>query len=324
MPTPKVLLTRRWPSEVEHYLSQRYDLTVNAQDTPLDAAALRAALASHDAVCPTVTDKLTAEILSAASAGQLKILGNYGVGVSHIDLSACKRLGIAVTNTPDVLTDATAELALTLMLMIARRTGEGERQVRATQWPGWAPTRMVGADITGKTLGLIGFGRIGQSTATKAHHGFGMKILYYSRKRATPEVEARTGAQHCPDLNTLLENSDFVSLHCPGGAETRHLLDASRLDRMKRTAFLINTARGEVVDESALAEALRNRVIAGAGLDVYEHEPHVPEALLRLENVVLLPHLGSATLETRVAMGMRVAQNLERFFAGLEPGDRVA
>ena len=324
MPTPKVLLTRRWPSEVEHYLSQRYDLTVNDQDTPMDATALRAALASNDAVCPTVTDKLTADILTAATAGKLKILGNYGVGFSHIDIPACKRLGITVTNTPNILTDATAELAITLMLMAARRAGEGERQVRANEWPGWAPTRMIGADVTGKTLGLVGFGRIGQSTAAKAHHGFGMKILYYSRQRATAAVESQMGAQHCPDLDTLLETSDFVSLHCPGGTETRHLLDAARLDRMKRTAFLINTARGEVVDEAALAEALRNRVIAGAGLDVYEHEPRVPEALLGLENVVLLPHLGSATLETRVAMGMRVAENLERFFAGLEPGDRVA
>lgn len=324
MPTPKVLLTRRWPSEVEHYLSQRYDLTVNEQDTPMDATALRNALATHDAVCPTVTDKLTAEVLAAASNGKLKVLGNYGVGVSHIDVTACKRLGITVTNTPNVLTEATAEIALTLMLMIARRAGEGERQVRANKWDGWAPTRMIGADVTGKTLGLIGFGRIGQATAQKAHHGFGMKILYWSRKRATPEVEAKTGGQHCADLDKLLESADFVSLHCPGGAETRHLLNARRLDRMKRTAFVINTARGEVVDETALAEALRNRTIAGAGLDVYEHEPTVPEAFMGLENVILLPHLGSATLETRVAMGMRVVENLERFFAGLEPNDRVA
>lgn len=323
MPTPKVLLTRRWPSEVEHYLSQRYDLTVNEQDEPLDAAALKSAIASHDAVCPTVTDKLTADILSAAT-GKLKILGNYGVGVSHIDLPTCKRLGVTVTNTPNVLTEATAEIAILLMLMTARRAGEGERQVRDHRWDGWAPTRMIGADVTGKTLGLIGFGRIGQATAQKAHHGFGMKILYYSRKRAAPEIEAQTGGQHCASLDDLLESSDFVSLHCPGGAETRHILNAARLDRMKRTAFLINTARGEVVDEAALAEALRNRVIAGAGLDVYEHEPRVPETFMGLENVVLLPHLGSATLETRVLMGMRVAENLERFFAGLEPNDRVA
>jgi lactate dehydrogenase-like 2-hydroxyacid dehydrogenase len=324
MPTPKILLTRRWPSEVEHHLSQRYDVTVNEQDTPLDAAALKAALASYDAVCPTVTDKLSADVLAAASGGKVKILGNYGVGVSHIDVQACKRLGIVVTNTPDVLTEATAEIAILLMLMAARRAGEGERQVRDHRWDGWAPTRMIGADVTGKTLGLVGFGRIGQATAQKAHHGFGMQVIYYSRKRAIPEVEARTGGQHCASLDDLLERADFVSLHCPGGAETRHLLNAARLDRMKRSAFLINTARGEVVDEAALAEALRNRVIAGAGLDVYEHEPRVPEAFLGLENVVLLPHLGSATLETRVAMGMRVAENLERFFAGLEPNDRVA
>jgi lactate dehydrogenase-like 2-hydroxyacid dehydrogenase len=323
MPTPKILLTRRWPSEVEHYLSQRYDVTINENDTPPDAAALQAALASYDAVCPTVTDKLNADVL-AAGGGRVKILGNYGVGVSHIDLPTCKRLGIVVTNTPDVLTDATAEIAVTLMLMVARRAGEGERQVRGHKWDGWAPTRMIGADVTGKTLGLVGFGRIGQATAQKAHHGFGMPVLYYSRKRAAPEVAARTGGQHCASLEELLERADFVSLHCPGGAETRHLLNAARLDRMKRSAFLINTARGEVVDEAALADALRNRVIAGAGLDVYEHEPRVPEAFLGLENVVLLPHLGSATLETRVAMGMRVAENLERFFAGLEPADRVA
>ena len=324
MPTPKVLLTRRWPGEVEHYLSQRYDLTTNAQDTPMDAAALKVALASCDAVCPTVTDRLSAEVLAAAGGGKVKILGNYGVGVSHIDLPTAKRLGIAVTNTPNVLTEATAEIAILLMLMTARRAGEGERQVRDHQWEGWAPTRLIGADVTGKTLGLVGFGRIGQATAQKAHHGFGMRVLYWSRKRASAEVEAQTGGEHCAALDDLLERSDFVSLHCPGGAETHHLLNAARLDRMKAAAFLINTARGEVVDEAALAAALRNRTIAGAGLDVYEHEPRVPEAFMGLENVVLLPHLGSATLETRVAMGMRVAENLERFFAGLEPADRVA
>jgi lactate dehydrogenase-like 2-hydroxyacid dehydrogenase len=324
MSNPKLLLTRRWPREVEQYLSERYDVTLNEHDTPMDAPAWKAALAAFDAICPTVTDKLSAEVLTAASGGKTKILGNYGVGVSHIDLQACQRLGIVVTNTPGVLTEATAEIALTLMLMIARRAGEGERQVREHRWDGWAPTRMVGADVTAKTLGLVGFGRIGQATARKAHHGFGMRVLYYSRKRATAEIEAATGGQHCARLEDLLEQSDFVSLHCPGGSETRHLLDATRLRRMKRSAFLINTARGEVVDEAALAEALGQKVIAGAGLDVYEHEPRVSEAFLGLENVVLLPHLGSATLETRVAMGMRVAGNLERFFAGLEPDDRVA
>ncbi len=324
MSKSKLLLTRRWPREVEIHLAQRYDVTLNEHDTPLDVAALQAALATYDAICPTVTDKLSADVLAAAAGGKVKVLGNYGVGVSHIDLQACRRLGIVVTNTPDVLTDATAEIALALMLMVARRAGEGERQVREHRWEGWAPTRMIGAALTGKTLGLVGFGRIGQATARKAHHGFGMPVLYYSRKRAPAEVEAATGGQHCPALEELLERSDFVSLHCPGGAATRHLLNAARLKRMKPSAFLINTARGEVVDEAALATVLRERVIAGAGLDVYEHEPRVPEAFLGLENVVLLPHLGSATLETRVAMGMRVAKNLDHFFAGLEPEDRVA
>jgi lactate dehydrogenase-like 2-hydroxyacid dehydrogenase len=319
---PKILLTRRWPTEVEHYLADRYDVTFNEHDTPPDAEGLRRALSSFDAVCPTVSDRLTADVLEAAT-GTVKILANYGVGVSHIDLRACTRLGIVVTNTPDVLTEPTADIAILLMLMTARRAGEGERQVRAHVWLGWGPTRILGADVTGKTLGLIGFGRIGQATARKAHHGFGMRVLYYSRHRAKPEVEALTGATHCASLDELLGAADFVSLHCPGGTETHHLLDAKRLTLMKRSAFLINTARGEVIDEAALAEALRNRVIAGAGLDVYEHEPHVHEALVSLENVVLLPHLGSATLETRIAMGMRVAENLDLFFEGSEPRDRV-
>lgn len=324
MSKPKLLLTRRWPREVEHYLSQRYDVTLNEHDTPMDPSALQVALATHDAICPTVTDKLNAEVLGAAAGGKLRVLGNYGVGVSHIDLQACRRLGIVVTNTPDVLTDATAEIAIALMLMVARRAGEGERQVREHRWEGWAPTRMIGAAVTGKTLGLVGFGRIGQATARKAHHGFDMRVLYFARKRAPADIEAATGGQYCAVLEDLLEACDFVSLHCPGGPETRHLLNAVRLGRLKRSAFLINTARGEVVDEAALAAALRTGALAGAGLDVYEHEPRVPEAFLGLENVVLLPHLGSATLETRVAMGMRVAENLDRFFAGLEPDDRVA
>ena len=323
MARPRILLTRRWPVQVERYLAERYDVSLNERDTPYDTASLQAALRSFDAVCPTVTDKLTAGLVEAG-AGKVRILANYGAGVSHIDLDACKRLGIVVTNTPDVLTEPTADLAILLMLVIARRAGEGEREVRAGRWPGWAPTGNLGAEVTGKALGLVGFGRIGQATARKAHHGFGMRVRYYSRRRASSEIEALTGAEHCSSLDELLESADFVSLHCPGGGETRHLLNAERLARMKPTAFLINTARGEVIDEAALAEALRKRVIAGAGLDVYEHEPRVTEALLGLENVVLLPHLGSATLETRVAMGMRVAENLERFFAGLEPRDRVA
>ncbi len=323
MPKPKILLTRRWPAEVQQHLASRYDVTLNERDVLPGPQELRDALSSHDAVCPTVTDRLTAEILQAG-AGKVKIIGNYGVGVSHIDLEACKRLGIAVTNTPDVLTEPTAEIALTLMLMVARGAGTGEREIRAGTWPGWGPMRNLGALVTGRTLGLVGFGRIGQATARMAHQGFGMRVIYFSPRRASQEVEAQTGASRCKSLDELLGAADFVSLHCPGGAANRHLIDAPRLAQMKKSAFLINTARGEVVDEEALALALRNGTIAGAGLDVYEQEPRVPQALLRLENVVLLPHLGSATLETRTAMGMRVARNLDSFFAGAAPPDRVA
>jgi lactate dehydrogenase-like 2-hydroxyacid dehydrogenase len=323
MANPKVLLTRRWPAEVERYLAQSYDLSLNEREPSLDANAMQQALRSYDAICPTVTDKLTADVLQAAPR-RTKILANYGVGVSHIDLAACKRLGIVVTNTPDVVTDPTAEIAVMLMLMAARRAGEGERFVRAGRWPGWGTKQLLGRDVTGKTLGVIGFGRIGQATARKAHHGFGMRVLYFSRRRAAAEVEQATGATHCVSLEELLGSSDFVSLHSPGGPDTRHLIDATRLSQMKRTAFLINTARGEVVDEAALARALRDGTIAGAGLDVYEREPHVTSELMSMENVVLLPHLGTATLETRIAMGMRVAENLEHYFSGREPPDRVA
>jgi len=322
MTRPKILLTRRWPDAVESHLSERYDVTLNRTDTPLAAAELKAALRAQDALCPTVTDRITADVLEGARA---KIIANYGVGFSHIDIAACERLGIIVTNTPDVLTDATADIAIMLILMVARRAGEGERQLRCGNWTGWRPSHMIGTHVTGKTLGVVGFGRIGQAVARKAHRGFGMNILYHSRTEESDQGETEAGgAKYCTDLAELLRNSDFVSLHCPGGAATRHLIDEAMLAVMKPGAFLINTARGEVVDEAALIRALESRTIAGAGLDVYEHEPHVPEALARLENVVLLPHLGSATSETRIAMGMRVARNLDAFFAGRAPRDRVA
>ena len=320
---PKVLLTRRWPSPVEHRLAERYDVWINQADEPLGADALADALKTQDAVCPTVSDVLDAAVLECSRGGAAKILGNYGVGVNHIDLEAARGLGLVVTNTPDVLTDATAELAILLMLMAARRAGEGERELRGGRWIGWRPTHMVGAQVTGKTLGVIGFGRIGQAAARKAHHGLGMRILYHSRRRADPQVEAETNAVFCETLDELLAEADVVSLHMPGGAETRHLIDARRLSLMKPSAILINTARGPVVDEAALTAALAERRIAAAGLDVYEREPAVTPGLVALENVVLLPHLGSATAETRIAMGMKVADNLDAFFDGREPPDRV-
>ncbi|MDB5689864.1 MAG: D-glycerate dehydrogenase [Sphingomonas bacterium] len=323
MSRPHVLLTRRWPLAVETYLADRYALTINSDDRPMDEAALIEAMRTHDAICPTVSDTVGAAVIEAAGA-RARIIGNYGVGYNHVDVAACERAGIALTNTPDVLTDATADLALTLILMVARRAGEGERMVRAGAWPGWAPTQMIGSELKGKTLGLIGFGRIAQATAARAHHGFGMRIVYSAPRRQPAEIEAAVSATHEPSVEALLAQADFVSLHCPGGAATHHLIDAARLAIMKPSAILINTARGTVVDEAALAAALAAGTIAGAGLDVYEAEPQVNAALLRLENVVLLPHLGSATTETRIAMGMRVAANLEAFFAGTAPPDRVA
>ena len=322
MPRPKILLTRRWPKAVEKHLLERYDVTFNETDQPLERAEIRDAMTKFDAVCPTVSDRVGADVLEVKNR-RAKVLGNYGVGFSHIDIEACKKLGIVVTNTPDVLTECTADIAIALMLMAARRAGEGERQVRSRSWTGWRPTHMLGTKVSGKTLGLIGFGRIGQATAARAHHGFGMKILYYSRRQASPEIEAATGGRYCESLDDLIVESDFISLHCPGGAETRHLINAQRIDRMKPSAFIINTARGEVIDEEALIDALKHNRIAGAGLDVYEREPDVPNDMIALNNVVLLPHLGSATIETRVEMGMRVARNLDAFFDGKEPPDRV-
>jgi len=228
-----------------------------------------------------------------------------------------------VTSPPDVLTDDTADIAVALMLMVTRRLGEGERHVRAGEWAGWRPTHMLGTRLSGKTLGVVGLGRIGRAVARRAHHGFGMRVLYYDPP-VPPEVAREVGAEPRDSLEAVLAESDVVSLHCPATPETRHLVNAERLRAMKRGAFLVNTARGDVVEEAALVEALSAGTIAGAGLDVFEREPQVAEALTRMENVVLLPHLGSATVETRVAMGERAIDNLVAFFEGRPPRDRVA
>ena len=323
MPTvPKVVLTRAWPDAVESYLAQRYDLTRNESDQPLDEQALSAALADADALCPTVTDRIHAALLGAPDI-RAKIIGSFGVGFDHVDLDAAKAHGITVTNTPEVLTDCTADIAMVLLLNAARRIGEGERHVRSGAWAGWRPTHMMGTKVAGKTIGLVGFGRIGQAVARRAHFGFGMEVLYYDPFPAPEAIVAEVGARACASLAELLGRADFVSLHCPSTPETRHLMNAERIDQMQAHAYLINTSRGDVVDQLALADALRAGRIKGAGLDVYEGEPNVPDALIDLENVVLLPHLGSASLETRIAMGMRVAQNLEAFFAGKSPPDKL-
>ena len=270
-----------------------------------------------------MTDRLPAQVFDQPGP-RTRILANYGVGYAHIDTDAAKSHGIAVTNTPDVLSECTADIAMTLMLMVARRAGEGERELRAGDWSGWRPTHLIGTKVSGASLGIIGFGRIGQAMAQRAHFGFGMKILVQNRSAVPPEVLARYNAVQVPTIDELLPQCDFVSLHCPGGAANRHLINARRLDLMLPGAFLINTARGEVVDEYALAQALWFGTIGGAGLDVFDREPQIPQQLLDADNLVLLPHLGSATRETREAMGFRVLDNLTDFFDGRAPRDRVA
>jgi lactate dehydrogenase-like 2-hydroxyacid dehydrogenase len=323
MSRPSLLITRRLPAAVLERLRATYEVTVNPDDRALGREGLLMALRTYDALSPTITDKFDAELLAGAGF-KTRIIANFGAGIEHIDLAAAKRANLIVTNTPDVLTEATAELTLLLILMASRRAGEGERALRAGKWTGWGPTQLLGTEVRGKTLGLIGFGRIAKEAARRARAALGMRIAYHSRSRASAEEEAALGAEHHSSLESLLSNSDVVSLHCPGGAATHHLLNAETIARMKPTAILINTARGSVVDEEALASALTQRQIAAAGLDVYEREPVVPMSLLELENVVLLPHLGSATLETRTAMGMQMADNLDSFFAGKAPPNRVA
>ena len=319
---PVVIVTRRLPEPVHEALTREFDARLNPEDRPFTADDLQQALRQADAVLTTVTDKVTADVLSAEPR-RARLVANFGVGFNNIDIEAAKARGISVSNTPDVLTDATADLAMTLLLMTARRAGEGERQLRSGGWTGWRPTHMLATQVTGKTLGLVGMGRIARAVAHRAHHGFGMKVVFHDPYPPTPEQARALGAEQRATLDEVLREADFVSLHCPATPETRHLMNRERLARMRPQAFLINTARGDVVDEAALVEALQSGRIAGAGLDVFEKEPQVTPALLTMENVVLLPHLGSATTETRVAMGMRAFENLRLFFSGQPLRDRV-
>ena len=319
---PVVIVTRRLPEPVHQALARAFDARLNPDDRPLTADGLREALRTADALLTTVTDKVTADVLSTEPR-RAGLVANFGVGFNNIDIEAAKARGIAVSNTPDVLTDATADLAMTLLLMVARRTGEGERHLRGGQWTGWRPTHMLGTHVTGKTLGLVGMGRIARAVAQRAHRGFGMKIIYHDPFPPPPDVALALGAEQRTSLDDVLREADFVSLHCPATPDTRHLINRDRLALMRADAFLINTARGDVVDEAALVEALAARRIAGAALDVFEREPQVTQALTTMDNVVLLPHLGSATTETRVAMGMRAFENLQLFFSGKPLRDRV-
>jgi lactate dehydrogenase-like 2-hydroxyacid dehydrogenase len=313
----RVLISRQLTPNVQAALAERFDCQFRAHATPMTAPECRAALAEFDAVVPTLGDSFGPDAFGGPVRARL--LANFGVGYNHIDVAAAKAAGVVVTNTPGAVTDATADIAMTLLLMSARRAGEGERLLRAGGWGGWQPTQMLGQHVSGKTLSIIGMGRIGKAIARRAQHGFGMRVLYFSRSRVD---EPGLVAEQMPSLLAAMR-ADFVVVAVPGGAATRHLIGAEALAAMARHAHLINIARGDVIDEAALIAALRERRIAGAGLDVYEHEPHVPKALIELENVTLLPHLGTATAEVRDAMGMMVVDNLAAFAAGLPPPNPV-
>lgn len=320
MRRPRLLITRPLPEPVHARAAALFDLTIRKETGPTTAADLSAALRDHDAILPSLGDVFSPDVFAGAPAPRCRILANFGVGVSHIDLAAAAGAGIAVTNTPGAVTGPTADIAMLLLLMTARRAGEGERLVRSGTWQGWHPVQLLGHDVSGSTVGIVGMGRIGQEVARRAAAGFGMRVLFHNRSPKTvPGVEA----EQVP-LDDLLQRADFVVLTVPGGSETRHLIDARAFALMRPHAHLVNVSRGEVVDEATLIRALEGRQIAGAALDVYEFEPAVPAALRERDDVVLLPHLGSATRAAREGMGMTALDNLEAFFLGRVPENKVA
>jgi len=318
-----VLVLRKFTTKVEERLARDFSVIELIREQERTRPRILELLPQCDALCPSVVDRIDGEMIRQAG-NRLRIISNFGVGYDNIDIAAARDTGIVVTNTPDVLTEATADIAIMLILMTARRAGEGERISRAGTWQGWEPNQLLGQDVTGKTLGLVGFGRIAQAVASRAHNGFRMNIVVYNRSRLDPDSLAKFSASQFDTLQELLASSDFISLHCPSTTQTRNLIDQSALRAMKASAILINTARGNIVDEQALVQALKHKTIAAAGLDVYAGEPMINKELLTMENVVLLPHLGSATIETRSAMGMRMIDNLADYFSGREPRDRVA
>ncbi len=307
----KVLITRPLPEAVLAEARAEFDVTVRAETSPMDADELRASLRGFDAVLPTLGDLYSAEVFADVPEPRARLLANFGVGYNHIDVAAARAAGLAVTNTPGAVTDATADIAMTLMLMTARRAGEGERMLRAGAWEGWYPTQLLGMHLGGRTVGIVGMGRIGQAIARRCHLGLGMEIVFANRSPKQIDLPARQ-----MDLHALAGVADVVVIAVPGGAETHHLIDADFLGAMRPHAIVINIARGDVVHEAALIDALRQGRIAGAGLDVYEFEPRVPEALKAMENVTLLPHLGTAALDVRQNMGRMAVANLRAFFAG--------
>jgi lactate dehydrogenase-like 2-hydroxyacid dehydrogenase len=318
---PKVIVTRKLPDPVETRMRELFDTELNLSDAPLTRAQLADAVARADVLAPTITDKID-EALLAKAGPKLKLIANFGVGIEHVDVVAANARGITVTNTPGVLTEDTADLTLALIMAVARRIVEGANLTQAGSFTGWTPTWMMGHRVTGKRLGIIGMGRIGQAVARRAR-AFGLQIHYHNRKPVSPRIAEELGATYWDSLDQMLARMDIISVHSPHTPATYHLLSARRLKLLQPHAILINTARGEIIDDTALAELLKAGAIAGAGLDVFEFEPRINPKLLNLPNTVLLPHMGSSTLEGRIDMGEKVIINIRTWMDGHKPPDRV-
>ncbi len=318
---PLVVVTRKLPDAIETRMMELFDARLNLDDTPLTQPQLVAAVQQADVLVPTITDRIDAAVLAQAGP-RLKLIASFGTGVDHIDIASARTRGITVTNTPAVLTEDTADMTMALILAVSRRLAEGERLIREGKWTGWGPTSMLGNRLWGKRLGIVGMGRIGQAVARRAR-GFGLSIHYHTRRRAPEAVEHELEATFWESLDQMLARVDIISVNCPHTPATYHLLSARRLKLLRPHAVIVNTARGEVIDEDALTRMLMAREIAGAGLDVFEHEPAVSPKLLKLDNVVLLPHMGSATIEGRIDMGEKVIINIKTFADGHRPPDRV-
>ncbi len=318
---PVVVVTRRLPDVIETRMMELFDTRLNVDDHAMSQVELVEAAKTADVLVPTLTDRIDAGVLSQAGPN-LRLIANFGTGVDHIDLKTARQRGVTVTNTPGVLTEDTADMTLALILSVARRVVEGERLVRAGKWTGWSPTHMLGHRLWGKRLGIIGMGRIGQAVARRAR-GFGLSIHYHNRRRVHEDVESELEATYWESLDQMISRMDLISVNCPHTPATFHLLSARRLKLLQPHAIVVNTSRGEVIDENAMTRMLEKGDLAGAGLDVFEHEPAVSPKLLKLDNVVLLPHMGSATIEGRVAMGEKVIINTKTFVDGHTPPDRV-
>ena len=318
---PLVIVTRKLPDAIETRMMELFEVRLNLDDTPMSRAKIAAAMQEAGVLVPTVTDRIDASLINEAG-DQLKLIATFGTGVDNIDLDVANKRGVTVTNTPGVLTEDTADMTMALILAAPRRLAEGERMVRAGDWTGWTPTFMLGHRIWGKRLGIIGMGRIGQAVARRAR-GFGLSVHYHNRRRVHEEIEDELEATYWESLDQMLARMDIVSVNCPHTPATFHLLSRRRLQLLKSDAYLVNTSRGEVVDEGALTKLLTDGAIAGAGLDVYENEPAINPKLIALDNVVLLPHMGSATIEGRIDMGEKVIINIKTFIDGHNPPDRI-